>query len=259
MKQTPAWVKAPLLQWALPPTDFHFPSRAQESVDSPIADHGKERKASRFLKADAVPSVFFFFFAPASTSLRAPVSHRMSVDYECRERHGPERKCSVDSRWPNDETTHYRKLAKSKGLQRQRSKVCAESADRAANTRCTLGQHAVWVWGDDVIGDKPIQEARLSLRLLGLFLLLKYSFRRVMLQLEFGESKPDESQSEQFITETRKAARSCSSKTLKSTQIADRPWPDALSRTQTFFGKVLYWQHDWKENDKKEESEMSLQ
>ena len=27
-------------------------------------------------------------------------------------------------------------------------------------------------------------------RLLGLFFLLKYSFRRAMLQLEFGESKP---------------------------------------------------------------------
>ena len=52
-------------------------------------------------------------------------------------------------------------------------------------------------------------------RLLGLFFLLKYSFRRAMLQLEFGESKPEESQSEQCITETRKAA-SCSSETLKS-------------------------------------------
>ena len=51
--------------------------------------------------------------------------------------------------------------------------------------------------------------------LLGLFLLLKYSFRRAMLQLEFGESKPEESQSEQSIMETRKAA-SCSSETLKS-------------------------------------------
>ena len=52
-------------------------------------------------------------------------------------------------------------------------------------------------------------------RLLGLFFLLKYSFRRAMLQLEFGESKPEESQSEQCITETRKAA-SCSSETLES-------------------------------------------
>ena len=193
--------------------------------------------------------IYLFFFAPAS--LRAPVSHRMSVDYECRERHGPERKCSVDSRWPNDENNHYRKLAKSEGLQRQRSKVRAESADRAANTRCTLGQHAVCMLGDDDIGDKPVQEARLTSRLLGLFFLLKYSFRRAMLQLEFGESKPDESQSEQSITETIKAARSWSSETLKSTQIADRPRPDALSQTQTFFGKVLYWQHGWKENDKK--------
>ena len=52
-------------------------------------------------------------------------------------------------------------------------------------------------------------------RLLGLFFLFKYSFTRAMLQLEFGESKPDESQSEQSITETRKAA-SCSSETLNA-------------------------------------------
>ena len=50
------------MQWALPPKNFHFLSRTQESVDSPITDHGKARKASRFLKADAVPSVFLFFF-----------------------------------------------------------------------------------------------------------------------------------------------------------------------------------------------------
>ena len=76
------------MQWTLPPKDFHFPSRAQESVDSPITDHGKGRKASRFLKADAVPSLFFFLsffyflFLPATWSLRAPVSNGMSVDYE---------------------------------------------------------------------------------------------------------------------------------------------------------------------------------
>ena len=55
------------MQWALPPKNFHFPSRAQESVNSPITDHGKARKAGRFLKADAVPSVFFFL--PATWSL----------------------------------------------------------------------------------------------------------------------------------------------------------------------------------------------
>ena len=55
-----------------------------------------------------------------------------------RERHGPERKCAVDSRWPNDETPLYRKLAEHdrKRLQRKRSKVREPSADRAANTRC---------------------------------------------------------------------------------------------------------------------------
>ena len=62
-----------------------------------------------------------------------------------------------------------------------------------------------------------------------------------MLQLEFGESKPEESQSEQSRTETRKAT-SCSSETLKSNAgSVDRPRPDAPSRTQTIFGKVLYF------------------
>ena len=69
-------------QWALPRKDFHFPSRAQESMDSPITDHGKARKACRSLKADAVPSVFSFFFWAETWSLRAPVSNGMSVDYE---------------------------------------------------------------------------------------------------------------------------------------------------------------------------------
>ena len=69
--------------------------------------------------------------------------------------------------------------------------------------------------GDDVGGDNPVQEARLfriPVYLASFFFFLKFSFRRAMLQLEFGESKPDESQSEQSITEMRKAA-SCSSET----------------------------------------------
>ena len=76
------------MQWALPPKNFHFPSRAQESVDSPITDHGKARKAGRFLKTDAVPSVFFFvfFFVFFSRNLksrwRVLVSIGVSMDYE---------------------------------------------------------------------------------------------------------------------------------------------------------------------------------
>ena len=53
-------------------------------MDSPVTDHDKARKASRFLKADAVPSelchwcfFFFFFLRP-----QLEVSVRMSVDYE---------------------------------------------------------------------------------------------------------------------------------------------------------------------------------
>ena len=93
--------------------------------------------------------------------------------------------------------------------------------------------------GDDVGGDNPIQEARLFPVYLASFFFLKFSFRRAMLQLEFGESKPDESQSEQSITEMRKAA-SCSPETRKSNTGCG---PDAPSRSQTIFGKVLYSSH----------------
>ena len=58
------------------------------------------------------------------------------------ERHGPERKRAVDSRWPNDETSLYRKLAEHERLQRKRSKVREGSADRAATH---VGQHAVCI------------------------------------------------------------------------------------------------------------------
>ena len=44
------------------------------------------------------------------------------------------RKRAVDSRWPNDETTLYRKLVKRERL--QRSEVREGSADRTANARC---------------------------------------------------------------------------------------------------------------------------
>ena len=68
-------------------------------------------------------------------------------------------------------------------------------------------------------------------RLLGLFFLLKCSFRRAMLQLELGESKPEESQSEQSKTETRKAA-SCSSETLKSNACRQRTGRARLPRLE---------------------------
>ena len=111
-----------------------------KSLYTPITDHGKARKAGRFLKVGAVPSVFFFFFFFffKPTSLRAPVSNGMSVDYQAEKGIGPdhERKRAVDTRWPNDETTLYRQLAEHERLQRKRSKVREGSADRAANTRC---------------------------------------------------------------------------------------------------------------------------
>ena len=127
-------MKAPFNAVGASSERFSLSSRAQESVDSPITDHGKARKASRFLKADAVPSVFFFFF------LRPQVWNERRL--RSRERHGPERKRAVDSRWPNDETTLYRKLAERKRLQRKRSKVREGSADRSANKRCTNTQCA---------------------------------------------------------------------------------------------------------------------
>ena len=128
---------------ALPPKDFHFPSRAQESVDSPITEHGKARKASRFLKADAVPSVFFFF----ARNLKSPCGGLQWNErgLRCRERHGPERKRTVDSRWPNDENTLYRKLAEHESLQRKRSKVHEGSGDIERPTWRDVGQHAVCI------------------------------------------------------------------------------------------------------------------
>ena len=97
-------------------TDFHCPSRAQESVDSPISNHGKARKAGCFLKAYVVPSFFFFFFfffAPATSRRKSPCAGLQWNEFglRSRERHGPERKRAVDSGWPNEETTFYRKLA----------------------------------------------------------------------------------------------------------------------------------------------------
>ena len=100
----------------------------------------------------------------------------------------------------------------SERLQRKRRKVRAGSADRAANMQCAC-QLTMSV---EINPFKKL--CFFPFHLIGLFFfLLKYSFRRAMLQLEFGESKSDESLSEQFITETRKAA-SCSSEfeTLKS-------------------------------------------
>ena len=112
-------------------------------MDSPITDHGKARKASRFLKADAVPSVFFFsfffcFFFFCACNLKSPCAGLQWNErgLRSRERYSPERKRAVDSHWPNDETTLYRKLAEHERLQRKRSKVREGSAFRAANTRC---------------------------------------------------------------------------------------------------------------------------
>ena len=80
---------------------------------------------------------------------------------------------------------------------------------------------------------------------------LKYSFGRAMLQLEFGKSKPDESQSEQSITETRKAAF-CSSETLKSNAGSgpaaaecpvsnpDNLWKSPLLRQQYLYRRVSH-------------------
>ena len=128
------------MQWALPPKDFYFPSRAQESVDSPITHHGKARKASRSLKAPYACSaigVFFLFFFCAR-NLKSPCDGLRwnGRGLRSRERHGPERRRAVDSRWPNDETTLYPKLAKHERLQRKRSIVREGSADRTANTQC---------------------------------------------------------------------------------------------------------------------------
>ena len=69
----------------------------------------------------------------------------------------------------------------------------------------------------------PFKKTRLFAVQLWPLFFLKYFFRRAMLQLEIGLSKPDESHSEQSETKTRKTAF-CSSKTLKS---CAGDWPTA--------------------------------
>ena len=117
-------------------TDFHCPSRAQESVDSPISNHGKARKAGCFLKAYVVPSVFFFFFffAPATSRRKSPCAGLQWNEPGLRSRESVQltlvgqmkKPLSIES-WRN---------IYSERLQRKRRKGCARSADRAANTQC---------------------------------------------------------------------------------------------------------------------------
>ena len=92
----------------------------------------KARKASRFLKADAV--VFFFFCARKSPCTGLQWNERR---LRSRERHGPERKRAVDFRWPTDETT-LSKPGGTRGCSASEVKFTGEgsAADRAANTRC---------------------------------------------------------------------------------------------------------------------------
>ena len=80
---------------------------------------------------------FFFFFFCARNSVKSLCAGLQWNErgLRSRERHGPERKRPVDSRWPNDETTLYPKLADHERLQRNRSKV--------RGVRRSSGQHAM--------------------------------------------------------------------------------------------------------------------
>ena len=120
-------------------TDFPCPSRAQESVDSPISNHGKARKAGCFLKAYVVPSVFFFLHPQLrGASLPAPVSNGMSPDYEAEK--GTALRESVQltpvGQMKKPLSIESWRNIYSERLQCKRRKVCARSADRAANTQC---------------------------------------------------------------------------------------------------------------------------
>ena len=151
------------------PTDFHFPARAQESVDTPITDqYGKPRKVSRFLKADTVhvPSGF----CRSQVSMR-PSPMEWAARYESEK--GPERKRAVDFWGPNNETTHYWQLAKSTRLQPKRS-LCMQdlpsltSSGTKGQVPC-VSQYAVCMRGDNVSRDNTVQEAGSYFRSLGLF------------------------------------------------------------------------------------------
>ena len=106
----------------------------------------------------AIGVFFSFFLFFCARNLKSPCAGLQWNErwLRSRERHGPERKRAVDSRWPNDETTLYRKLAEHERLQRKRSNVWFDliyftlrkawvlqgSADRERPTR-DARQHAV--------------------------------------------------------------------------------------------------------------------
>ena len=145
----------------------------------------------------------FFFFARSSPCAGW---HGMSVDHEAEKGTPWEKACC--SCWLPLAKWQGRSLSKaggSKRLQGKRSKVRA--GDQATNTRCVCEVTVNVSW------DSSSTSAFFPFTW-PLFL-LRYSFRQAMLELEFGESKPKELQSEQLIAETRKAG-SCSSETLKS-------------------------------------------
>ena len=140
----------------------------------PSASSLKPRKARHFPKAGAVPSVFFFFA-------------RLSPKWEYEARRRMERKRDVCPRrrlWefgPNDDATHFLKLAESKGkrLQRRRS-LWQEAFFSGCTWKSTGVVHTVGIPVDDweILG---VQEARLYWTAIDcvLFFFLKYSFRPV--------------------------------------------------------------------------------
>ena len=105
-------------------------------------------------------------------------------------------------------------------LEFQESKCKRERRVTETHRRCTCSVHARW---RSDLQTLTVQETRLFCSsTVASLLFLKYFFRRAMLQLEFGWSKPDEWHSEQSEMETRKTAF-CSSETLKSYYAGD--WP----------------------------------
>ena len=119
------------------PADFYIPACAHESADSSMNSNGKPRKACLFLvKADAVPSVFFFL----PGTLRA--LSLMERPYEAEK--GTGRRRAADSCGPNDEATHYQKLAESRRLQHKHS-LCKDSRSSGTGGTMCRPTHGVHV------------------------------------------------------------------------------------------------------------------
>ena len=113
-----------------------------KSLGTPITDHGKARKASRFLKVDAVPSVFFFcFFLRPQVSVRRSQMEWVWTTKQ-REARPWEKACSwlPLAKWWNHSIESWRNA---RGC--SASEVKSVKDPPIERPKCDVGQHAVCI------------------------------------------------------------------------------------------------------------------